>query len=228
MEANSLIRSRLEISHPTAAEWLLSWKKRRLLEPFVHRPMTIGEAAESIQVTPNTLYYHVNEFKRYGLLEEAGSVNPEGNAAKVYQATAEKFLVLFTNLSSKTIDKVIKRVTVYEEPAIYTSNLLAAQRRFWGILISVGNLDNGIPFTLELVPASLHSAYKRRSWMAPETSTTMISAVHLSQMLIKLDDERAKEFQQELTALVERFKQQQSVSGKPYHVALAMTPTVGR
>jgi len=228
MGASQLMHSIKEISHSTAVEWLMNWQKRQFLEPFVREPMSVPKAAEVIDVTPNRLYYYAKKFIELGLLEVAGSATLEGHKVEVYQPTAEQFFVPFALLSYPVRNKMLKHVTAVKEFSTYVSNLPEAQSDLWGALITVGPSDKGIPFELELVPADLRSVYAREPWKISESPTLVMSAILSSEILIRLDDGAAKAFQQELAALTQRFKQLQSVSGKPYHVALAMTPGAGR
>jgi hypothetical protein len=223
MERNQLSRSRREITHPTAVKWLMNWRKRRFLEPFMRRPMSVREAAETVEAKHGTLRYHVEQFVKFGLLEAAGSVKLEGRTVKTYRPTAGEFFVPFALLLYPIRNEIIEHVTTVKTLPIYASNLPEAQSDLWGVLIKIGRSDRGIPFELELMPADLQRAYAREPWKALEPPPGL-SAICSSEMLIRLDDEAAEAFQRELIALTQRFKQQQSESGKPYHIALAMTP----
>lgn len=72
---------------------LLSVPERaRLLRPFLTAPHTVATAAEALGLQPSSMTYWVKTFLHYGLIQDSTTL--VGRVGKVYQATADEFILL--------------------------------------------------------------------------------------------------------------------------------------
>ena len=201
-----------------AAQALTDPKEQRYLLPFIREELSLSEAASRLGVKPNALLYHVNKLLELGLLEVSQVKQRKGRASKLYRASAERFFIPFSLTQADTVESLSAETNVRSERALQR-DLIAAETKVsddWGVAIYV-MADGGL--SIDLIASREH----------PTEDTAFIlnaehPAVWSSWLELNLSFEEAKELQNELVDLWNRYKQRSNPSELKYTLRLGLTP----
>lgn len=205
--------SSLIVSRPEQLPFLLEPSQRRYLEPFVARERTIGQAAEEAGVQPNTLLYAVRRMLSCGLLTVARTQGRKGRAVKLYRSSADVFFLPHTALSQGGLEEAIAQVDLEGERLLRQNIVLSRSDRYpsWGFRMFRN------PQGLVFLNAGL-DAERDLDWLALESP----AAFSIWSTSVQLDFAEAKALQNELFALMDRYRRRQG--GQTYVLRLGMAP----
>lgn len=72
---------------------ILADERRLQMLTLLRRPTTVKALAQTLELPPSRLYYHINLLLKHGLIRVVDQHTASGIVEKVYQATARRFLV---------------------------------------------------------------------------------------------------------------------------------------
>jgi DNA-binding Lrp family transcriptional regulator len=207
------------ITDPEAAGFLLDGEKQVWIEPFMRGERTVTEAAEAQGLPVEKMYQHLQSLVRVGLVQDVGTrPNPRGGRAmRLYRAAADSFFVpvevdLEVRAGRRNIERFAARI--YEH---YLAAVMEEYRpreagffvfpQFWTTrqdrLFLLQRLSDGTP----LMPSS-----------GPLQGTWQYGEVSLSV-------EEAREFREEMNAVLRRFMTpERSEGGQKYYYLVAFSP----
>lgn len=219
MGAELSTKAWLRVTAPKAAALLTDWRARRFLEPFLQAPRTMSEVAELLGVKLNTVHYRVGQLVRLGLLEVAGSRKERGRPAKLYGTTADAFFVPFEATPHVSLEDMLHRLGALDAFLHDAARALSEQAPEWGVLVTYDPAE-GVhvqlaPLDQEGRPRPIHLS----RWLARG-----FPALLVSESVVCMDHDTAKQPQQEIVALLERYTRQGNASGQGYRVVLGITP----
>ncbi|NJN18704.1 MAG: helix-turn-helix transcriptional regulator [Oscillochloris sp.] len=79
--------------HDLEAIKLLADERRLRILSLLRRPTTVKAVAQTLDLPPSRLYYHINLLQAQGLIRVVDHNLESGIVEKVYQATARRFLI---------------------------------------------------------------------------------------------------------------------------------------
>jgi hypothetical protein len=205
--------SALTVTRSEQLPFLLEPSQRRYLEPFMAQERTISQAAAEIEVQPNTLLYAVRRMLACGLLVVARCERRKGRAIKVYRSSAEVFFLPHTALSQGGLEEAIAQVDLEGEQLLRRNIVYARSDRYpsWGFRMF--RSTDGLVF----LNAGLDAQHDL-DWLAlgsPAAFSIWSTSIHL-------DFADAKALQNELFALMERYRRKQG--SQTYVLRLGMAP----
>lgn len=210
---------RITITRPEVARALIGLKTTQLLEPFMKRELTLGEAATELGVKLPALLYHVNKFIAFGLLEVTRTKARTGRPLKLYRSTARSFFVPYYLTPSETLAQLLSELMAPTEQRFHreAAHTLQTLDPDWGLNISCPS-DEGISYALapratKFVPELIKSVLK------PDAP-----ALFLSDGTLELDFETAKALQKELIDLFTTYRQKQQPGSQHYAYRFGLTP----
>ncbi|MFO8150233.1 MAG: hypothetical protein R6T93_08050 [Trueperaceae bacterium] len=86
------------VDDPEAARLLIDEAYRNVLDAFIGRDRSVGEAAEELRLDLDATLYRVRRLHRVGLLVHSGTRPRAGRPVKLYRAAYEAFFVPFEAL----------------------------------------------------------------------------------------------------------------------------------
>lgn len=210
---------RLTIADPEVARVLVENRSAQLFEPFMKRALSLNEAAQELGVKLPKLLYHVKRFVKLGLLEVACVERRNGRPVKRYRSTAKTFFVPFHVTPSETLERLLSRLTAYENERFQRELARTLQNisPTWGLHIALSK-EHGMDFSL--TPDNKGAAKPFLDVIFGFNAPAIIS----TQGKLRLDFETAKAFQVELRELLARYTQKQTSKGQPYAYRLGLTP----
>ena len=210
---------RLTITRAEVAHALTEFRTVQLLEPFMKRDLSLGEAAKELGVKLPLLLYHVNKFLAFGLLEVARTEPRAGRPVKYYRSTATTFFVPYQLTSSETLAQLLEELIApterrFHREAAYTLQTLDPD---WGLNISA-HPDEGVSYALA----------PRTTEYIPEAVSRMLEpdapALFVVNGTFELEFETAKALQKELSDLFSRYNKKQKPGSQHYAYRLGLTP----
>lgn len=195
------------------ANWLTQVETQRFLAPFMSREKTISEAAKELGISPNSLLYRVNQMLSFGLIEVIREKKRPGKAIKIYRTTADIFFIPFALTSAETLEALFMPMGTYWQSLFVrnASKALNEKLPHLGIQIWRGETDE-----LYAKPAS------EPGNLLDFSEDEDMSLVAFWSAALYLDEDDAKQYQQ---ALLEVYQRYASKKGKQrYMTHLALTP----
>lgn len=207
-----------EVSDPAVAKALLDYDRLRLLEPFFAAEIGVAEAARALAIDIRTLHYHVGRFEAMGLLEVIRREPRKGRAIKLYRAVAAALFVPFRHAPPKLLEDF---VAAFSEPVRrqlaggLTNALFAAipDLHRWGMAI-VHEPGEGLQYFPAPGPAQTDLFTRQRT----DPSLPVASD---RWRYLDLDPRDAREFERELTELLERYRGRGGAQRYLTHLAIA-------
>ncbi|CAM3393277.1 hypothetical protein DESA109040_10810 [Deinococcus saxicola] len=179
------------------ARVLLHPERSKSLVPFLTAALTVGEAAQRLGLSVNTMYMQVQRLLRLGLLQVVGELPRSGRALKRYQSPAQCYFIPFELMPVETLHTLHEQLDRPFERrlrrGVIQGRLSAAPG--YGYEISV-QFDG----QLHLHPATQPGV--RLSSSAADSPAT----INLWDEDLRLDFADAKAFQAELYALYRKYQ----------------------
>lgn len=185
-------------SDPAAVAFLLDHRERRVLEPFFHTPISLSEAARAANMKLNTMHYRVKRFLSWGLVEQVGSEVRRGHRIKLYQTSADEFVIPFAATTADTLATLMAELTTQVTEQI-SRDLAATMQQAaggWEIAVRAGQ---GEPSDLQFRP----SEDAREGRPLADDGPTLL----WQDTVLRLSKEDAKALQRELVALLARYEE---------------------
>lgn len=209
----------LTITDPEVARTLVETRSARLLEPFMKRTLSAGEAADELNVKLPRLLYHVGRFLRFGLLEVVRLEPRSGRAVKRYRSTAKAFFVPFHVTPSETLERLLGELTAFDTHRFEreVAHTLQNISPTWGLYIAP---TEGGQVSYALTP-------DERGYAKPLLDVLFgpaAPAIYSTQGTLKLDFGAAKALQRELDDLERRYRAKHHGGGQLYAFRLGLTP----
>ena len=216
MKSALLKEAWLEVSQQEAADTLVDVKKRRYLEPFIRKTCTLQEAANELNVKPNTMHYQVQRLLRLGLLEMTAIKKRKGMASKLYRSSATRFFVALKDTSVSSREDLLFNLEVQSLQTIIrrTLQLRAAQHEDWGLAFSLAE-DGKIEIQF------VSKDQKEATW--PISNSLPFSLMN-DYLTVQLSEVDAKEIFHMLNGIAQKISKKESAEGRHYLVHLAMVP----
>lgn len=184
----------------------------RFLYPFLGRESTVGEAAEALGTSTNSMLYRVRRMARAGLLHVVEERPRAGRAIKVYRSVHDGYRV---PLEAMRFDDVRHRVDVQGRPLMedvasaYSAALLATARH-------------------DRVVSRTRSGELWSTDLLPEV-TGRGEALHMSDTLVSLTPQKAGEIRDRLRAVLrEALEADSDVAGQDRRTYLLMSALLPR
>ena len=211
MEASTLTNTQhtLTITNPQAAQALLDPVSTRFLKPFMACESTMKDAANTLGVRMNVMFYWINRLCVLGLLRVVRTEKRSGRAIRYYRWSADAFFVPFAGTGATTPEEMRTKIELNAHKRL-TRALVAASPSV-GVLIHCGPCER-LTFDFNHTPNP--ASNRKNDPVAP--------AVVDEWYPLELDFQSAKRFQSELHDLLERY--QNVRGGQQYLVRLALAP----
>lgn len=211
--------ARITITRPDVARALTQLKTTQLLEPFMKRELTLSQAAKELGFKLSALFYHVERFIAFGLLEVTRTEARAGRPLKLYHSTAHTFFVPYQLTPSETLAQLLGDLIGPSERRFHreAAHTLQTLDPDWGLNITCPP-NEGVSYALaprvtDFVPRLIESVLK------PDAP-----ALFLSDGTLELDFETAKALQKDLINLFDTYRQKQQAGGQRYAYRLGLTP----
>jgi hypothetical protein len=190
-----------------AVDLLLNLEAARRLAPFMRCEQTLGSAANELEMPASSLAYWVARFQKAGLVTVVRHEPRAGKPIPVYRATADEFQVPLDAMPPGRRDEFLNgsRRHMFDE---FTKAVDAVAERYLRRGISVRpHTDRGVEIEFldaeEALPVSV-----AESWGA-----------------VALTDDEARELQETLQALSQRYSANRDDKGtKRYVMVLGLAP----
>ncbi len=195
-----------------AIDVLFDSRQRSAFLPFLHREISVSQAALEVGELPNTMLYRVKRWQRLGLLLETQSVPVAKGSMRLYGSTAQAYFVPYTATSAE--DLVALANNVYTP--IFTDFLRAYVQagenlsRDWGVL-----------FTVQEKQWSVRPVKSAEDFCLPADATSPPTMLEYTQ--VQLSSAEAKAMQLELLAVAAKYARRSNRKGKLYKVLLGMS-----
>lgn len=101
-------RAWARVDDPDAATFLVEPANRRYLAPFLAAETSVAEAAASLDVVLDDVYYRVRRMTALGILSVARSQPRSGRPIKFYTAVGERLFVPFAATPAATLEELVQ------------------------------------------------------------------------------------------------------------------------
>jgi hypothetical protein len=189
---------------------LLKLTSTRCLGPFMRADHTLGSAAAELEMPASSLAYYVARFVKAGLVTVVRELARAGKPIPVYRATADEFQVPFHAMPPGRRDEFLN-VSRRHILAEFTA---AVDRAI------VDDDDNGI----RVVP---HAVRGVQIDFIEGTRPADIAATEWWGK-IRLTDDEARQFRDELEDLITRYSEDRDGPGRRSHIAMVGLVPEGR
>lgn len=201
-----------------AAATLIEPAKRRYLEPFMQGEHTLQQAADALEVKPNTMLYQVKRLLRLGLLKVVRIEQRKGMASKVYRSSASRFIVPFSVTSAATIEDLLFDLELKLLRSFVRNFVRVRAQQSEGWALGFELADNN-KIEVEFLPED-NALRQKKGWQlaadAPAVTNTYLT--------VRLGREEAKRLQRELESLARTTMAKEDLAERAYLVQLAMVP----
>jgi hypothetical protein len=203
----------LMVTQVAAAETLTNPELQRFLAPFMARDCTVGQAALELGLSANSLLYQVRRLEKLGLLQVVRHEPRAGRAMKIYRSVADAFFVPFRVTKAETIEALLTGMDS-DWQRLYLKNLALA---LGGVGSEVGvRIWRGETGEIYNKPAL------DQDTLLEYANPALPPMFVLRAAALFLDSLDARELQQDLMALYEKYA---SKGGKQRHmIHLAFVP----
>lgn len=188
----------------------------RMLANFAQKERTLTEVARQFDLKLPALTYRVNKWLDLGLLEVAREEKRRGRAMKYYRAVNRRFFIPFTLTKSETLEAFLLEMmrATHEANLREVAHILHSRGEDWGLMFECDDTEEA-SFSARIVDKDKGDA-SLRGKDQPAIFETLSK--------LRLDFETAKELQDELEALGEKYQARQVENQQEYLVKLGMTP----
>jgi hypothetical protein len=192
MKAKNSSKRNMTVDHPDAADFVADPHTAKFLYPFIRQERSAGEAAESYGMSVNAMLYRIQRMQALGLVVQCAERTRAGRAVKLYRATADSFYVPLRSTSKVKLEELVTQWARSFEDAYARAFARRLQdvREEWGIRIS-REYDGRLIIAPAWQPESFFDYFQ-------ENAPTVIEGWFND---LRLDDEDAKNFQQDLMTL---------------------------
>jgi hypothetical protein len=201
------------LNNTEAAKVILDLRQRRFLKPCLGQERSVQQAAEELQIKPNSLLYQVKRLVRLGLLQQTRLLRWSGRPQKLYRATADSFYVPFSLYDAATLEEILM---VFDLPWLewFNRNLARA------ILNNPGGPDGFLIERQSDGRVRVVFAHGQTGSLHhnPANHPTILS----DWLVLRLSPSEAKALQKEQLELFSRYSGYRK--GQPYAVLLGLTP----
>ena len=208
----------LVVKDKEAANTLIEPAKRRYLEPFMSRDLTLQQAADALGVKPNTMLYQVKRLLRLELLKVVRIEQRKGMASKVYRSSAPRFLVPFNVTAAATIEDLLFELEAKLLRTFVRNFVRVRTQQSEGWALGFEPADNS-KLEVEFLPEE-DSLRKREGWQLKADAP----AVTNHYLTVNLGEGDAKWLQREFEKLVRATMAKEDLAENSYLVQLAMVP----
>lgn len=206
------------VTDPVAVRILTDPERRRYLATFMEDQITLGEAANHLEVKLNNMTYHVNKLIELSLIEIVGSKRHRGHTRKLYKTTAEAFFVPYEATPYASLKALIQNA-FRDTKEMFVENLARTflkEAEHWGLNIS-RQPTGGVLVVMSPNPSTRNQAEEK-------LRTDDSSAVWVSDAVTSLDLATAKELQRELYGLLQKYVRKPNDKTQKYLISLGLTP----
>ena len=205
MEETSLNKT-VVITNAETAQALADLSELRSLLPFFFNELTLSEAAEVLGLKLNTMHYRAKRLMSLGLSEVASEEPRKGRAMKRYRATSSDYFVPFEATAAGTLETLFAQLRA-ETNALYNRNATHTLLEIDGVGLRVSAKENHkVSAAFDTVDGSL---------LAKDALEAREPAVIISNMVLRLEYDRAKSLQRDLQALLETYNKREQ-TGQEY------------
>ena len=205
MEETSLNKT-VVITNAETAQALADLSELRSLLPFFFNELTLSEAAEVLGLKLNTMHYRAKRLVSLGLSEVASEEPRKGRAMKRYRATSSDYFVPFEATAAGTLETLFAQLRA-ETNALYNRNATHTLLEIDGVGLRVSAKENhNVSAAFDTVDGSL---------LAKDALEAREPAVIISNMVLRLEYDRAKSLQRDLQALLETYNKREQ-TGQEY------------
>lgn len=209
------------VDDPRAANLLLDVEGLRFLRPFMGRESSLAEAAHVLEVRLNTMHYRVKRLSELGLLRRVRVKRRGGRPVNYYGASGDGYFVPFRLTSLPLIEDGL---LAWEEPlrnALARGILRAASEGLddfqnWGVSIK-GTAEGGVATGI----TSGAGGATLEQWLLEDPCSP---AIWMSWTSLELDYRTAKELQQDMVALWQKYTSRRLKGAHRYLLRLALAP----
>lgn len=198
----------LVVEDEVVAGLLLDGAQQKLLQPFIAREATIGQAAKELGVSTSMLFHRVKRWLDMGIIEVTRVEPRFGRALKFYSSTKGAFFVPVEMTRSGLLDDVLRDTRRYHD-RLLTCNVAAAMARQEGLGIVVSRGENGVVETqISLGPGA-------------EMPAEVPEVFDFFMPILKLDREDADAMKVEMMELLQRYGQKAGRDDYMLHLGFA-------
>lgn len=191
------------------------WKRSAL---FMEET-TLSEVADKLDISLSKLSYHVNKWLEYGVLEVVREEKRAGRPVKIYRTTSQRFFIPFQLTPSASLeDLAIELVKPVHELAMREmAHILKQVGDGWGVLWEANSSADGLSGSISPGPNSTTQQFLEK--LKDEDGP----AAYFNYAKLNLDSEAAKDLQQDLFALYEKYKDLEQENAQSYLLQLGVT-----
>lgn len=209
------------MNDPAAAKLLTNEGFRAVLEAFIGRERSVGEAAAELRLDLDATLYRVRRLHRAGLLLHSGARARAGRPVKLYRAAHDAWFVPFEALPYADLEETFLELHVAHARVLARAAARALRDSAWsGYRIERGD-DGRLWMRGVRGDGSAYDAAGPTAGSAAGPSDAMVE--------LRLDPDDALRLNQELAALVQRYAElDRAHEGPPNRVVLfASVPLEG-
>lgn len=196
-------------------------KSLRRLAPFIGCEHTVKGAAEELGVSQHAMLYWVKKLVKLDLLEVVRTEPRAGKPVKFYQAPAEHFVIPLNAVSAATFEMLLAQHHATWEELLRKSLVGSAHDAFerlhtWSLVVSKGEKAIRVDVTPEAGNDALGYDSMRQRLLTATAPALLDCWVPLG-----LSFEDAKNFQKELSDLLDRYERRPGAQDYLARIALA-------
>jgi hypothetical protein len=207
-------RTWARVESPEAARLLTDLTELRYLEPFLRRECTVKEAADTLGVPLDTLYFRVRRAERLGVLRVSRLERRAGRAVKRYTTSADGFFVPFLTVPDADFEGLVLGFDLMLERLLIRNSLVAAHNESKAALFGFRVfLDDAGRLKVDAATGPLEPY----DFLDPRNPAT-----YTAWQQLQLGFEDAKALQFEMDALWRKYARRQG--SQEYLVRFAMAP----
>lgn len=200
----------LQITDPQVAKSIIDGTKQRYLHPFVDRETNLKDAAQTLGITIDSLFYWVQKWLDFGILTVSRTEPRAGRPIKYYRTTSKKIFIHVSATNSGLVLEMMRNTREHYD-RLFTTNVAHAikERDEIGIVIS-RSAEGEVECKLgesDGLPANEAQEFVTLDFFVPN---------------VHLDAKNAQTFRQELSDLVQKYIS--AKSGKPHMLHIGVTP----
>ncbi len=219
MASEFLPSSEKFIRDSATAQLLVDPRVRHHLAPFVGQARNLSDVAGLLGTSTHALLYWVKKFLGHGLLELSRSEARPGRAIKYYQTTSEKFLIPFDALPAETLEQLLFAYDAHWQKQLTKNMLRVSQDTYTALhtwlMVIEGDQRGGL--CVNVSAGAKDDRSLRQRLLEPDAPALLTSWTPLN-----LTFEQAKVLQQELSTLIDRYKD--CKGSQRYLARFALTP----
>jgi hypothetical protein len=197
-----------EVRNPEAIKALFDNKQRSLLGPFF-QPVTITEAAQSLDALGTTMLQFVRRMVRFGILQHVDTVRRSGKRVRRYQTVADELFVPIDLAEDVMLIPEKRFHALYSEAM--RDEVVSYHYKVEPIGAVVRALPNGV--------INLDGRLGKQPWVPGKSGPLVV----FEWSMLRLDEAEARAFQAELVTLIDRYRHL-PYGERPFYFGLHLAP----